>query len=60
MWHVDGVDYYNDSKGTNTEASIRSACHKKPIVLIGGGYDKGLTLTNWLELFQARKASGIV
>ena len=39
---VDGVDYYNDSKGTNTDASIRAVlAMQKPIVLIGGGYDKG-------------------
>ncbi len=38
---IDGVDYINDSKGTNTDAAI-TALHAmtKPVVLIAGGYDK--------------------
>ncbi len=52
---VDGVDYYNDSKGTNTDASIRAVlAMKKPIVLIGGGYDKGVSFDDWTALFQGR------
>ena len=40
---INDVEYYNDSKGTNTDASIRAVlAMKRPIVLIGGGYDKGL------------------
>lgn len=52
---IDGVDYYNDSKGTNTDASIRAVlAMKKPIVLIGGGYDKGGSFDDWTQLFSGR------
>lgn len=50
-----GVDYYNDSKGTNPDASIRAVlAMRKPIVLIGGGYDKGSDYDEWVELFEGR------
>ncbi len=50
-----GVDYYNDSKGTNPDASIRAVlAMKKPIVLIGGGYDKGSDYDEWVKLFDGR------
>lgn len=44
--HLDGVDYYNDSKGTNvgaTEAAITGLCESGPrkVVLIAGGDGKG-------------------
>ncbi|MBQ6588201.1 MAG: UDP-N-acetylmuramoyl-L-alanine--D-glutamate ligase [Butyrivibrio sp.] len=47
-----GVDYYNDSKGTNPDAAIqgvRAMC--KPTILIGGGYDKGNEYDEWIESF---------
>lgn len=52
---VDGVDYYNDSKGTNTDAAIRALlAMKKPVLLIGGGYDKGADFDDWTKLFSGR------
>ena len=47
-----GVDYYNDSKGTNPDAAIqgiKAMC--KPTILIGGGYDKGSEYDEWIENF---------
>lgn len=52
---IDDVEYYNDSKGTNTDASIRAVlAMKRPIVLIGGGYDKGVSFADWVKLFKGR------
>ena len=47
-----GVDYYNDSKGTNPDAAIKAVeAMNRPTVLIGGGYDKGSTYDEWIESF---------
>jgi len=52
---VDGVEYYNDSKGTNPDAAIQAVkAMKKPTVLIGGGYDKGNDFTQWIEAFDGK------
>lgn len=48
----DGVIYYNDSKGTNTDASIKAIqAMSRPTVLIAGGYDKGSEYDDWVEAF---------
>ena len=50
-----GVDYYNDSKGTNPDAAIQGIrAMNKPTVLIGGGYDKGSGYDEWIESFEGR------
>ena len=50
-----GVDYYNDSKGTNPDASIRAVlAMRKPIVLIGGGYDKDSSYDEWIQSFDGK------
>lgn len=42
---IDGVKYYNDSKGTNTDASITAIkSFKDNIILLVGGYEKGLSM----------------
>lgn len=50
-----GVDYYNDSKGTNPDAAIQGIrAMSKPTILIGGGYDKQSTYDEWIESFEGR------
>lgn len=50
-----GVDYYNDSKGTNPDAAIKAVLAMvKPTVLIGGGYDKEADFTDWVKTFDGR------
>ncbi len=52
---VNGVKYYNDSKGTNPDASIKAVmAMKSPICLIAGGYDKGSDFAEWIETFAGR------
>lgn len=50
-----GVDYYNDSKGTNPDAAIQGIrAMNRPTVLIGGGYDKESDYDEWIESFGGR------
>lgn len=50
-----GVDYYNDSKGTNPDAAIKGiGAMIKPTYLIGGGYDKDSEYDEWIESFQGK------
>lgn len=52
---VNGVTYYNDSKGTNPDAAIRAVlAMDRPTVLIGGGYDKQSTYDEWVETFDGK------
>ena len=47
---LNGVKYYNDSKGTNPDAAIKGIMSMSgPTCLIGGGYDKGSTFDEWIE-----------
>ena len=49
---IDGVIYYNDSKGTNTDASKKALeAMERKTVLIAGGYDKGSEYDDWVEAF---------
>lgn len=52
---VNGVAYYNDSKGTNPDAAIKGiqAMNRKT-VLIGGGYDKGVAFDDWIKAFDGK------
>lgn len=50
-----GVIYYNDSKGTNTDASVKAIeAMTKQTVLIAGGYDKGSEYDEWIEAFNGK------
>ena len=43
---LDGVSYYNDSKGTNTDATITALdSFEKGVILLVGGYEKGLDMS---------------
>lgn len=50
-----GVSYYNDSKGTNPDASIKAIeALNKPIILIAGGYDKGSDFETFINAFNGK------
>jgi UDP-N-acetylmuramoylalanine--D-glutamate ligase len=50
---VNGVDFYNDSKGTNPDAAIQGIrAMDRPTILIGGGYDKQSAYDEWIEAFD--------
>ena len=52
---INGVRYYNDSKGTNPDAAIRAVlAMNRPTILIGGGYDKGSSYDEWIESFGGK------
>lgn len=52
---IHGVDYYNDSKGTNPDAAIKGIqAMTKPTYLIGGGYDKGTPFDDWIMSFEGK------
>lgn len=52
---VNGVKYYNDSKGTNTDAAIKAIdAMPSKTVLIGGGYDKKSDYTDWVSRFPGK------
>lgn len=45
-----GVKYYNDSKATNTDATIIALkAFDKPVILLIGGHEKGLDLTEMMK-----------
>lgn len=52
---VNGVTYYNDSKGTNPDAAIKGIqAMDRKTVLIGGGYDKGVAFDDWIQAFDGK------
>ena len=50
-----GVSYYNDSKGTNTDAAAKAVgAMTRPVILIAGGYDKNADYTDWIKGFHGK------
>lgn len=55
---INGVAYYNDSKGTNPDAAIKGIqAMDRPTFLIGGGYDKDSTYDEWIRAFDGKVRS---
>ena len=47
---LDGVKYYNDSKGTNPDSTeVAVAAMDGDVILIAGGYDKGASFDDLIE-----------
>ena len=52
---INGVSYYDDSKGTNLDAVIRCIQSlPSSIILIAGGVHKGAPYTSWIEPFRGK------
>ena len=52
---IDGVAWYNDSKGTNIDAVVQGVQSlERPIILIAGGKNKGSTFGAWSQSFKGR------
>jgi UDP-N-acetylmuramoylalanine--D-glutamate ligase len=52
---IEGVHYYNDSKGTNVGSVVKSLqSFSKPVILIAGGKDKNGDLSPLKELIRSR------
>lgn len=55
---VDGIRFYNDSKGTNPDSTIKAIeAMDAPCHLIAGGYEKNSDFTEMLEIGKGRIAS---
>ena len=56
MRTIHGVTYYNDSKGTNVDASMKAleAFPQGHLILIAGGYDKKTPLDDFMALAAKR------
>lgn len=52
---INDVIYYNDSKGTNTDASTKAIeAMSRKTILIAGGYDKNSEFDDWVKSFKGR------
>ncbi len=53
---LDGVEYFNDSKGTNVDSTLKAVeTMTRPTVLILGGYDKKVSFDPLSREIQARR-----
>ncbi len=52
---INGRKFYNDSKGTNPDASIKAIeALEKSIILIAGGYDKGTSFDEFIKACKGK------
>lgn len=52
---IDGVAFYNDSKGTNPASTIKAIeALESPIILIAGGHDKGSEFDELIRSFNGK------
>ena len=52
---IKGAKYFNDSKGTNPDSSIKALnALDSPIILIAGGYDKGSDFEELLKVYASK------
>lgn len=50
-----GIDFFNDSKSSNIDSTIKAVeSMKNPVVLIAGGVDKGSSYKPWKKVFAGR------
>lgn len=50
---LSGIDFYNDSKGTNVDSSVKAIeSFDRPIIIIAGGYDKNIDYTDFVKAFK--------
>ncbi|AHM56344.1 UDP-N-acetylmuramoylalanine--D-glutamate ligase MurD [Peptoclostridium acidaminophilum DSM 3953] len=57
---LNGIDFINDSKGTNPDASIKAIqSFERPLILIAGGMDKGGDFDDFVAEFGG-KVKGLV
>ena len=58
---LNGVQYYNDSKATNPESTIKAIeAFNEKLLLIAGGYDKHTDLSVMMKLLAERSATLIL
>lgn len=51
--NINGISFYNDSKGTNPESTIKAIeAIASPIILIAGGYNKGSEFDDLVKFFN--------
>ena len=54
---MDGIRFYNDSKGTNVDATVTALkAFSSPVILLAGGHEKGLDLSPLKPLLSGVKA----
>ena len=52
---IDEISFYNDSKGTNPDSTVKAIeALKPPIILIAGGYDKGSEFDELIKSFNGK------